>query len=171
METLIVKDSWASIREMEEVIPFHIKDFRTCIEKARSHEQGLNRSDLVFCTRFITTLLFLRVKCSRPMSYQFLTVDMIHKAKDNNGFIDQTEFKTSAKYIFDTLVISDDVMYLLNLYIDYVRTQLNPKCNYLLLSTNGMQFQSLTSAMTMLVHQAIGKYINPTRYRQIIETE
>ena len=32
-------------------------------------------------------------------------------------------------------------------------------------------FQSLTTAMTMLVHEAIGKYINPTRYRQIIETE
>ena len=25
--------------------------------------------------------------------------------------------------------------------------------------------------MTMIVHQAIGKHINPTRYRQIIETE
>jgi len=25
--------------------------------------------------------------------------------------------------------------------------------------------------MVMLVHQAIGKYINPTRYRQIVETE
>ena len=62
-------------------------------------------------------------------------------------------------------------MHVLDLYIDYIRPRLNPQCDYLLVSTNGTQFQSLTTAMTMLVHQAIGKYINPTRYRQIIETE
>ena len=55
--------------------------------------------------------------------------------------------------------------------MEHIRPRLNPQCDFLLLSTNGTQFQSLTSAMTMLVHQAIGKHINPTRYRQIIETE
>ena len=55
--------------------------------------------------------------------------------------------------------------------MEYIRPRLNPQCDFLLLSTNGTQFQSLTSAMTILVHQAIGKHINPTRYRQIIETE
>ena len=37
--------------------------------------------------------------------------------------------------------------------------------------TVSTQFQSLTNAMTILVHQVIKKYINPTKYRQIIETE
>ena len=171
LETLIAKDSWASIEEMEKVIPFHIDTFKRLVEGAKAMPARLSRRDLVFCTRFITTMLFLRVKCSRPMSYQFLTVPMIHKAKENNGFIDQTEFKTASKYIFDTLIITDDVMYVLELYIDHIRPRLDPKCNFLLLSTNGTQFQSLTTAMTMLVHEAIGKYINPTRYRQIIETE
>ena len=34
-----------------------------------------------------------------------------------------------------------------------------------------MQFMKLTDLLSVLVFQAIGKYIHPTRYRQIIETE
>jgi len=62
-------------------------------------------------------------------------------------------------------------MALIDLYLQHIRPRLNPQCEYLLLSTNGTQFQSLTTSMTMLVHEAIGKYIHPTRYRQIVETE
>ena len=62
-------------------------------------------------------------------------------------------------------------MKVLDLYVDYVRPLLNPLCDYLLVSNTGNQYQSFTTAMTMLVHKAIGKYINPTRYRQIVETE
>ena len=170
LETLIAKESWASIEEMEEVIPFHMSKFQVIIRKSIANE-AINKHELVYCIRFITTLLFLRVKCSRPMTYQFLTVTMVLKAKENDGFIDQTEFKTASKYIFDTLIITPDVMHILDLYIEHVRPRLTPKCDYLLLSTKGTQFQSLTTAMAMMVHQAIGKYINPTRYRQIIETE
>ena len=36
---------------------------------------------------------------------------------------------------------------------------------------HGLQFQKLTDLLSVLVFQAIGKYIHPTRYRQIIETE
>ena len=96
---------------------------------------------------------------------------MINKARTNNGFIDQAEFKTASKYLFDTLIITDDVMQMIDLYLEHVRPRLQPNCDYLLVSTNGSQYQSLTSAMVMLVHQTIGKNINPTRYRQIIETE
>ena len=171
LETLISRDSWASIEEMEEVIPFHIKSFKTVIAKCAGGCESVSRNELVFCIRFITTLLFLRVKCSRPMSFQFLTVQMINKARMNNGFIDQTEFKTASKYLFDTLILTDDVIQMIDLYLEHVRPRLQPTCDYLLVSTNGTQYQSITSAMVMLVHQAIGKNINPTRYRQIIETE
>ena len=34
-----------------------------------------------------------------------------------------------------------------------------------------MQFQKLTDLLSVLVFQATGKYIHPTRHRQIIETE
>ena len=171
LETLIAKDSWATFEEMEQVIPYHIENYKNIVMKCKNGNTDLNKSDLVFCTRFITTLLFLRVKCTRPMTFQFLTVEMVQKSKSNGGFIDQTEFKTAKKYIFDTLIITDDVMVALDLYIDFVRPRLLPKCEYLLLSTNGTQFLSITAAMTMLVHKAIGKFINPTRYRQIVETE
>lgn len=171
LETLITRNSWATLEEMEEVIPYHINKFGAIIDKCISKSPLPNIHELCFCTRFIATLLFLRVKCSRPMTYQFLTVPMLRKAKTNNGFIDQTEFKTAATYTFDTLIIDEEVMHILELYVNNVRPLLNPQCDYLLISLCGTQFQSLTNAMTILVYEAIGKYIHPTRYRQIIETE
>ena len=172
LETLIARDSWATIEELEEVIPFHMKSFKTVIEKCKvGSSMAPSKSEMVYSVRFITTLLFLRVKCSRPMTFQFLTMTMVRKAKSNGGFIEQTEFKTASKYLFDTLILSDDVLEILVMYILHIRPRLDPKCDYLLLSSNGTQFHSLTTAMTMIVHQAIGKHINPTRYRQIIETE
>ena len=171
LETLISRNSWATIEEMERVIPFHLKTFKTIIEKCQNESVLVTKNDMVFCIRFITTMLFLRVKCSRPMTFQFLTVAMIEKAKTNEGFIDQTEFKTASTFIFDTLIITDDVMEIIDLYLKHIRPRLQPRCEYLLISTNGSQYQSLTSAMVMLVHQAIGKNINPTRYRRVIETE
>ena len=56
-------------------------------------------------------------------------------------------------------------------YVQYVRPLLNSQCDYLLLNRNGLQFPKLTDLLSVLVFQAIGKYIHPTRYRQIIETE
>ena len=123
LETLIAQNSWASIEEMERVVPFHINTYKEMIIRSinQSGEQRpLNRNELVFCTRFITTLLFLRVKCSRPMTFQFLTIDMVRKAKLKDGFIDQTEFKTAKRYMFDTIIITPDVMQLLDLYIEHV---------------------------------------------------
>ena len=98
LETLIARDSWATIEEMEEVIPYHLKTFKTVISK-RNNNYVVTKRDLVFCTRFITTLLFLRVKCTRPMTFQYLTVDMIEKAKTNGGFVDQTEFRLRLIYL------------------------------------------------------------------------
>ena len=69
LETLISRDSWATIEEMEEVIPFHIKSFKKIVDKCTNNEQSIQKSEMVFCIRFITTLLFLRVKCSRPMNF------------------------------------------------------------------------------------------------------
>ena len=108
LETLITKNSWASLEEMEEVIPYHIHKFGGIVDKCISKSPLPNKNELVFCTRFIATFLFLRVKCSRPMTYQYLTLPMLQNAKTNNGFIDQTEFKTAAKYTFDTLIIDDE---------------------------------------------------------------
>ena len=171
LETLIARDSWATIEEMEAVIPYHTPKFKDVLEKCINKDTRPTLSEFAFATRFIATFLFLRVKCSRPMTYQYITLDMIEKAKSNGGFIDQTLFKTHEKYTFDTLIIDDNVMKILQGYIDTIRPLLNPTCDYLLVSTTGNQYNSFTSAMTLLVKEAIGKYINPTRYRQIVETE
>ena len=47
----------------------------------------------------------------------------------------------------------------------------HPKCNIILISKKGYQLSCLSDAMGKLVFDAIEKYIHPTRYRQIIETE
>ena len=56
-------------------------------------------------------------------------------------------------------------------YIIYVRPLLRPTCDYILVNRNGKQFQKLTDLFSVLAFEAIGKYIHPTRYRQIIETQ
>lgn len=170
LENLIGRDSWASLEEMEQVIPYHITAYKDIVNKCKIQQPLPNKQELTFCTRFITTYLFLRVKCSRPMTFQYLTLPMIEKAKRNDGFVDQREFKTAGKYLFDTLILTAEIITVLDTYIDFVRPLMNPSCDYLLVSTTGNQYQSLTTAMTLIVHQAIGKYIHPTRYRQIVET-
>ena len=105
------------------------------------------------------------------MTYQYITLQMLQTAKTNGGFIDQTAFKTEFKYAFDTLILCPEVLQILDNYVTLVRPLLNPTCEYLVLTTNGRQYTAFGSAMSLLVHQTIGKYVNPTRYRQIIETE
>ena len=55
--------------------------------------------------RFMPIFLFLHVKGTRPMTYQYLRVDMFENAKGNNGFMDQKKFKTATTYGFDSLTL------------------------------------------------------------------
>ena len=171
LESLISRNSWATIQEMEEVIPYHTPKYQYVLKKCQNKEQQPSLSDLTFATRFIVTFLFLRVKCTRPMSYQYLTIQMLESAKRNGGFIDQTAFKTENTYGFDTLIMTEDVLDILDTYVQVIRPLLCPSCDYLILTTNGTQYKAFGMAMSLLVYQAIGKSINPTRYRQIVETE
>ena len=171
LEQLICRNSWASVEEMEKVIPYHTPKYKYVLDLCRSEGGCPTISQLAFSTRFIATFLFLRVKCTRPMTYQYLTLQMIQDAKNNGGFIDQTAFKTEQQYAFDTIVLTEDIFQVIDSYVDVIRPRLNPTCDYLLLTTNGKQYTALGSAMSILVHQAIEKYVNPTRYRQIIESE
>ena len=171
LETLISKNSWATVEEMEEVIPFHLPRFKDVITKCKETSScQVNVSDLTFATRFVASFLFLNVKCTRPMTFQRLTLQMMEKAKSENGYIDQKEFKTADTYMFDTLIFSADALTLVSLYVQHVRPLLNPICDYVLINNNGKMCANLCNAMTIIVFEAIGKYINPTRYRQIIET-
>lgn len=75
------------------------------------------------------------------------------------------------KIWFDTLIFSQTVRNILNGYITCIRPRLTPVCDYLLVNRNGTQLTRISDIFGRLVFQAIGKYIHPTRYRQIIETE
>ena len=48
---------------------------------------------------------------------------------------------------------------------------MNPCCDYVLICRNGKQLSKLSNIFGRVVFLAIGKYINPTRHRHIIETE
>jgi len=79
---------------------------------------------------------------------------MFENCKENGGF--------STKLVA-TRVIGE--------YIVHIRPLLNPQCEYVLVSRNGTQFKQLNNLMSELVFLAIGKYVHPTRYHQIVETE
>ena len=71
------------------------------------------------------------------MTYQYLTVDMIATAKEKGGFIDQKTLKTAGKYGFDSLILTDAKMHVLNGYISYVRPLLKTKCDFVLVRNGG----------------------------------
>ena len=170
LESLISRNSWATLEEMESVVPHHTPKFEKIIKLIRENET-YTVNDLAFVTRYIITFLFLRVKSSRPMTYKFLTLQQLHQAKENGGYVDQDTFKTANNYAFDTLILSKDVMTILDTYVKVIRPLLHPKCEYVILTTNGTQYSAFGTAMSIIVFEAIGKVINPTRYRQILESE
>ena len=161
---------WATLKDLEKVIPYHAPRYKQTMLNASKSFICLPAHDLSFATSFIVTILFLLVKASRPMTYQHLTVTMIQSIS-SEGIIDQTRFKTEEKYGFDSLVFPTEVMGCLKEYIKFIRPRLNPVCDYLLICKNGTQLSRISDVFGRMVYQAIKKYIHPTRYRQIIETE
>ena len=53
----------------------------------------------------------------------------------------------------------------------HIRPLLNPQCDYFLVMRNRTQIKNFSILMSKIVFAAIGKYVHPTRYRQILETE
>ena len=73
--------------------------------------------------------------------------------------------------MFDTLILTAGALTLVSLYVTlHIRPLLNSRCDYLLINSNGNMCENLCNSMTIIIFEAIGKYIHPTRYRQIIET-
>ena len=85
--------------------------------------------------------------------------------------VDQKLFKTAKRYGFDSVYFDECGMELLEKYITYIRPLYTPTCWYVLVNRNGKQFQKLRDLFSVLVFEAIGKYIRPTRYRQVIGME
>ena len=137
LNSLVSANCWASLEEMEKVVPHLIDEFKYVVEKCKCfplHEVPLQ--SLTFATRFVAVFLFRRVKSARPMTFQHLTVSMFQNYKANNEFIDQKDIKTnfcrrSSAYLRESLrcMLSMCVM--------------NPENDYLLLTRNGTQYKNL----------------------------
>ena len=171
VESLEARGHWASMEELLEVVSFHLPRYEQIVKTCQNDPGQVNPSDLTFATKFLATYLFIKVKGSRPMTYQYLTLEMVKAAKANGGFIDQKTFKTAGKYGFDSVILTDTSMQILDGYINFVRPLLKPQSDFVLVTKNGSQHSKLGNEMSKLVFDAIGKYIHPTRYRQIVETQ
>ena len=92
------------------------------------------------------------------MTYQYLKVEMVEKAKENGGFVDQKNFKNAGNYGFDSLILSDWSLRILESYISNIRPVLKPRYDYVLVTRSGAQFTKLSNLMSKLVYDSIGKY-------------
>ena len=92
------------------------------------------------------------------MTYQYLKVEMVEKAKENGGFGDQKNFKNAGNYGFDSLILSVSSLRILESYISNIRPVLKPRYDYVLVTRSGAQFTKLSNLMSKLVYDSIGKY-------------
>ncbi|CAB4042799.1 partial, partial [Paramuricea clavata] len=117
IETLESRRSWATLSEVQSVIPFHVERYESVLEKCMACSSSVKTGDVTFATRFVAAYMFLKVKGCRPMTYQHLTLRMFESAKRNEGMVDQTIFKTAKKYGFDSVYFDECSMEILGKYI------------------------------------------------------
>ena len=171
IEALEAKGHWATLEELLEAVAQHLPRYESVLKACKEKQSSTTPLDLSFATKSLAFYLFIKVKASRPMTYQHLTIDMADKAKTNGRFIDQKMFKTAAKYGFGSIYLTDTNMQVLDGYTSHIRPRLKPTCDYVLVTRNGGQHSKLGESMGKLVFDSTAKYVHPTRFRQIVETE
>ena len=88
IETLEARGHWATMEELLEVVAFHLPCYKNTVRLCKNSPGQVNPSVLTFATKFVAMYLFIKVKGSCPMTYQYLTVGMVKTAKENGGFIE-----------------------------------------------------------------------------------
>ena len=171
LELLVHSNKWCTLERLQVVIPFHLPKYSSILQKCKKGKPPLNVEELTFAVSFIITYLFLKVKGTRPATYEYLTLSMVQEAKNNEGIIDQTKFKTAQVYLFDCMQLSDQDLQMLDEYIQYIRPSFNPKCDRVLLNSRNGGPLTVGKYFSKLVEEATGFHITPTTYRKIIETE
>ena len=86
VKSLEARGHWASMEELLEVVSFDLPRYEQTAKTCQNHPGQVNPSDLTFARKFLGTYLFIKVNRSRPMTYEYLTVEMVKAAKAN-GFI------------------------------------------------------------------------------------
>ena len=170
IDALEAKGHWATLEELLEVVGRYFPRYESALKSCKENPSAISPFELSFATKFLAMYLFIKVKGSRPMTYRYLTVEMVNKAKTNGGFIDQKMFKTAGKNGFDSLYLTETSMQVLDGYINHIRPLLKLNCDYVLVTRNGGQHNKLGELLSKLVFDATGKFVHPTRYRQIVET-
>ena len=155
METLERKSHWATMKKLQHVIPFHLPRYKRNIELCKKNSVN-SSEDLTFATRFIAAFLFLSVKGTRSMTYQYLTIGMVNQGKK----IDPELFKTADRYVFDSIVLNKTCITILDSHIKYIRPFLNPNCDYLLVNQNGKQLSKLTDCFRINKIKENRNYVN-----------
>ena len=100
IETLEAIGHLATMEALLEVVKLHLPRYEHTVKICKSSPAQANPSDLTFATKFVAMYPFIKVKGSRAMTYQYLTLDMVATAKEKDGSIDQKTFKTAGKYGF-----------------------------------------------------------------------
>ena len=135
-------NSW---KTLQTVVPFHFPRYNDILTLCKTGELNqVTSKSLTFATRFLAVYLFIEVKGSRPMTYQYLTISVFEKSKGSGSFIDQKEFKTSLQYTFDSALLEVRSTEIIDDYIHYVRPLLHPKCDHLLVTRSGTQYKKLS---------------------------
>ena len=72
IESLEKRGHWATLENLQDVIPFHLEHYKTVLESCQENPTSVTSKDLTFAPIFFAVYLFLNVKGTRPMTYQFL---------------------------------------------------------------------------------------------------
>ena len=82
IKTLEARGHWATMEELLEMVKIHLLRYKNTVKIYKSSLTQVNPSDLTYGTKFVAIYLFIKVKGSHPMTYQYLTLDMIATAKE-----------------------------------------------------------------------------------------
>ena len=69
VDSLEDKGNWASMEELQSVVPFHKDCFENILNKCKESPSSVLSSELTFATRYLAVFLFIEVKGTRPMTY------------------------------------------------------------------------------------------------------
>ena len=130
IDALEAKGHWATLEELLEVVGRYLLRYENVLKSCKEKPGTVLPIDLSFATKFLAVYLFIKVKGSHPMTYHYLTVEMVNKAKTNSGFIDQKKFKTAGKFGFDCRYLTETSMQVLDGHINHIRPLLRPTCDF-----------------------------------------
>ena len=134
INALEAKGHWATLEGLLEVVGRYLPRYENELKSCKEKPSAVLPIDLSFATKFLAIYLLIKVKGSRPMTYQYLTVEMVNKAKTNGGFIDQKKFKMAGKFGFDSPYLTEMSMQVLDGHINHIRPLLRPTCDFVLVT-------------------------------------